>query len=431
MDLLHPMTKRGEHQIHDVHRPRIQGPAGPGDVLERAVVHPVVLEVVQPPQGQRGAARPALGRVVVDHVEDDLEARGVQRPDHRPDLVEHGLGSGPLGGRRGQRRLRGEERHGRVAPVVREPQPGQVGLVHRGMDRQQLHARHAELLQVCRDSRMRETRVRAPLLGRHVGVAPGEPLDMRLVEHRRVPVHDRPQVVLPVEGVADDDRPHGLLAVIGRAGQGILVEAIEHRVDLDREERAQQGRGVRHAPCPRILEQPRRGEELPTGGVPRAMGPQPVLRARNHPGHMVPVEPALDVPQPLPPLRAAMAHAQVDGLGARGGHGEGASSRGVDREAGGGGSGRGRGTVGMICWHRRILPPSAVTIALRGPGDVRIVGMSPRSSSGESRPRAGAGPHGHVAVRGPRSLRGQGRSRTTVQLARADRIDARRGSPSA
>ena len=55
-----------------------------------------------------------LGRVIVDDVENDLEAGPVQRLHHVPELVERAerIGCGcifPMGRK---------ERHGRVAPVV-------------------------------------------------------------------------------------------------------------------------------------------------------------------------------------------------------------------------------------------------------------------------------------------------------------------------
>ena len=40
-----------------------------------------------PLEGQRGAQVVAFGGVVVDHVEDDLDARPVQRPDHRLEFL--------------------------------------------------------------------------------------------------------------------------------------------------------------------------------------------------------------------------------------------------------------------------------------------------------------------------------------------------------
>ena len=143
--LLHPVAQGGEDQVHRVHGAGVEGAAGAGDVLGDAVVGPVVLEVVQAAQREGGAVAAALGGVVVDHVEDHLEAGRVQAAHHGLDLLEHRLGAGLLGGGGREGGLGGEVRHGRVAPVVRQPQPGQVRLVHRGMDREQLDAGHAKV----------------------------------------------------------------------------------------------------------------------------------------------------------------------------------------------------------------------------------------------------------------------------------------------
>src|SRR5699024_8025521 len=148
MDLVDPVAQRGQDQVHHVHRPRIQGATGAGDVEEGAVVGPVVLQVVQTAQRQSRTVGSSLSGVVVDHVQDHLEAGRVQAAHHRLDLVEDRLGTGPLRGGGGQGGVGGEEGQCRVTPVVGQPQPGQVRLVHRGVDRQQLDGGHAQLAQI-------------------------------------------------------------------------------------------------------------------------------------------------------------------------------------------------------------------------------------------------------------------------------------------
>ena len=70
-----------------------------------------------PGQGWTGVA--ALTRVVVDNVEDDLDARLVQERDHAAELVDDRLGAALARGLGGVGGLGGEEGEGGVAPVVR------------------------------------------------------------------------------------------------------------------------------------------------------------------------------------------------------------------------------------------------------------------------------------------------------------------------
>ena len=83
-------------------------------VPRAAVLEDVVREVVQPAEAERRPVEAALGRVVEDDVEDDLEARPVQRLHHVTELV-HGA-ERILS--RAVRLVGREERHRRVAPVV-------------------------------------------------------------------------------------------------------------------------------------------------------------------------------------------------------------------------------------------------------------------------------------------------------------------------
>ena len=101
-----------------------------------------------PRKRQRRAQVVALGGVVVDHVEDDLDARLVQRPDHRLELL-HLLAAVAAGG---VGVVRGEEADGVVAPVVAQAPLRQVAVVHELVHRHQLDRGHAEPLEV-RDHR--------------------------------------------------------------------------------------------------------------------------------------------------------------------------------------------------------------------------------------------------------------------------------------
>ncbi|MBG9885181.1 hypothetical protein ABE10_00980, partial [Bacillus toyonensis] len=119
LHLLSPVAQRVEDQASCRVDGGVEGVAAAGRVDVGAVgLLPVVAGVVDPAQACPRAVGPALGRVVEDDVEDDLDPRLVQEPHHALELAEHRIGAAPscLGGRiRGMRR---EEVQGVVPPVV-------------------------------------------------------------------------------------------------------------------------------------------------------------------------------------------------------------------------------------------------------------------------------------------------------------------------
>ena len=96
---------------------------------------------------QRRPAVVALGGVVEHDVEQDLEAGGVQRLDHRLELGH--LAAGPAGADGGRVAVvGGEEADGVVAPVVGQPPLDQERLGHVLVHGQQLDRGHAEVDEV-------------------------------------------------------------------------------------------------------------------------------------------------------------------------------------------------------------------------------------------------------------------------------------------
>ena len=113
----HPVPQRVHDELQHVGVAGVEGVAAAGvvDVAARlALVQPVVGRVVDAAEAQRRPALVALGGVVVDHVEDDLDARRVQRTHHRLELA-HLLAPAAAGA---VRRMRGEVPQRVVAPVV-------------------------------------------------------------------------------------------------------------------------------------------------------------------------------------------------------------------------------------------------------------------------------------------------------------------------
>ena len=119
-----------------------------------------------------------LGGVVVDDVEDDLDALAVQELDHALQLVD-----GTLRVLRGRIGTMGrEEAEGVVAPVVGQPAAHQVRFVGERVHGQQLDGRHPEGGEVGHRRGVGQPGVRAPQLGGHTGVQRGLVADMGLVD---------------------------------------------------------------------------------------------------------------------------------------------------------------------------------------------------------------------------------------------------------
>ena len=112
-------------------------------VLDEAVVG----RVVDALEAQRRAEVVALGGVVVDHVEDDLDAGGVHRLHHRLELL-HLLAQ--VAGARRRRRAGAKKAEGVVAPVVAQALLEQGVVLHELVHRHQLDRGDAEPREVAR-----------------------------------------------------------------------------------------------------------------------------------------------------------------------------------------------------------------------------------------------------------------------------------------
>ena len=139
--------------------------------------------------------------MVVDHVEDDLDAGAMQRLDHPLELLDL-LAVRPGGG---VGRVRRQEADRRVAPVVRQPSLVDEALLHDLVHREQLHRRDAERGQVLDGRVGGEAGVGAAQILAHAGMPLREALDVQLVDDGLVPRGLERPVALPVEAGVDDD----------------------------------------------------------------------------------------------------------------------------------------------------------------------------------------------------------------------------------
>ena len=236
--LADPVAQRIQHHLNGLRMVHVDGVARARHVdrLDRArggvtVVH-VGVETA-PGQGRTGVA--ALTRVVVDNVENDLDARLVQERDHAAELVDDRLGAALARGLGGVGGLGGEEREGRVPPVVRQASFGEEGLVALRVDGQQLDGGDAQVLQVGHGGRVSQARVGAAQLRGHTGHVLREALDVDLVDDGGLP--RRVGLRRDREGGLYDDRArHIRRGVDGGAAQRVLggVEVLIHAVRVDR-----------------------------------------------------------------------------------------------------------------------------------------------------------------------------------------------------
>ncbi len=225
-----PVAQRVHDQLQRVRVPHVERVAGAGVVHVVPLVvldHPVVGLVVDALHAQRRTEVVALRGVVVDHVEDHLDAGRVQGLDHRLELL-HLLAELTGGGVVG---VRGEEAEGVVAPVVAQALVEQRGVVDELVHRHQLDRGDAELGEVLDDGRVGDAGVRAAHVLRHVRVQLGEPLDVGLVDDRLVVGDVQEPVALPVEERVDHDAEgHVLRRVVVVAGVGVAEVVAEQRL---------------------------------------------------------------------------------------------------------------------------------------------------------------------------------------------------------
>ena len=284
--LLDPVAQRVEGHLDHAGLGEVQRVAAAGGVDVLAVaVEAVVGRGVQAPPGQHRPAGVALTGVVVDDVEQHLDAGRVQVGDHGAELVHRAdrVGAGCVAG------VHGEEAERVVPPVVHRAAPGQVGLVDDGVHGEQLDAGHAEPGQVGDRRRVSQPGVGAAQVLGDSGQAAGQALDVRLVDHRVGPVDAGPAGVRHIRRPRPAARGCGEHSVRGErrrvAWVGAAWIAVQRVVHLMAEQLGHQGQppprpraGLRQGDRPRVRVEQQLGRvvEVAAPGFPGAVGAQPV-----------------------------------------------------------------------------------------------------------------------------------------------------------
>ncbi len=178
----------------------VDGVTGAGVVDVVAVIvgqGAIVGEVVDALEGQRRPHFVAFCRVVVDHVENDLDPGIVERAHHVAEPGDAAWTVIALGRR--------EEAERVVAPEIAQALFQKEIVIGKFMDRHQFDGGDAEALDIADDRLVAHALEGAAQVFRDGGMQLGEALDMGLVENRVRPGDIRPTVVCPVMGRRIDD----------------------------------------------------------------------------------------------------------------------------------------------------------------------------------------------------------------------------------
>ena len=300
-----PVAQRVRDQAQDarVHGVERVARAREVHVPARVVVRePVVRGVVDALEREHRAEVVPLRGVVVDDVEEHLDARAVERLDEPLELT-HLLAPGA---RRRVRRVGREVPDRGVAPVVPEAALVQEVLVGDVVDRHQLDRRHAERCEMADGGVRGEPGERPPKLVGDARAAHREPLHVQLVDDRVRPRRLQERIALPVELRVDD---HALRDRVGV----VLVVPLEIGVGAARGHVRQRARSARvHLPVDRLRvrvdEELRRVEAVALLRRPRPVHPIAVPLTGPDPGDVaVPV-----VRRPLGQLDAGLAALVVE-----------------------------------------------------------------------------------------------------------------------
>ena len=197
--LQHPITQAVHDQLQYPGMHHVEGVAATGEVHVVARVlgaQAIVGLVVDAAEGQRRTEVIALGGMVVDHVEDHLDAGGVQALDQGLEFADMTTLRITHVGRK--------VTNGVIAPVIAQALFHQMPVHDETVHRHELDRRDTEALEVVDGRLGAQTRIGALQRRRHVRMQHGKTLDVQLVDDGVVPGRARWPVVAPGEGRVDD-----------------------------------------------------------------------------------------------------------------------------------------------------------------------------------------------------------------------------------
>ncbi len=177
-----PVAKAVHQQLDGMRVHHVQRVAATGEVHVVARItrdHPVVGQIIDTAERKRRPGLIAFGRMVVNHVQDDLKAGVVECLDHLLELANHF--------RRSLRvaripRLRSEESQRVVAPIVPQSPVDEMSVLDEGMHRHQFERGNTQFFQVFDDRLGRHPRIGAAQVLRDLRMHFAHSANMRFVD---------------------------------------------------------------------------------------------------------------------------------------------------------------------------------------------------------------------------------------------------------
>jgi hypothetical protein len=243
--------------------------------MARIIVdEPVIARVVEPAERQGRAEFTAFGGVVVDDVENDLDAGRVQAPHCDAHLVDRAVGE--------IARLDRKEADGVVAPIVAQPLLQQKAVLHERLDRHQFDRGNAEPAQMIDHALIGERREGSSFVGTDVVAQHGQAAHVGFINDGVGPWNVGGPVVAPVEAVVGDDR----LDHPGRAVAPVEGEIGALRGDPKTKQSVGPAQTPVDAPRIRIEQQLMRIESVPGLRLVGSMGAITIEQARTRIGQI-------------------------------------------------------------------------------------------------------------------------------------------------
>ena len=223
VERLHPVFQAFIRKMRNRRMAEIERVTAAGPVLIIAIVpDPIIATVINSAHGERRAVEIAFCAVVQHHVQNDLNARRVERLHRIAELVPR------LFRMDGIARLEREHRQRVIAPVVAQPQPLQTRLAGKMGDGEQFQSGDAEVFQVGNHGGMPERLVGAAHLFGDRRMQVGQPFDVGFINDGLAPRRLRRGIVFPVIKIVHHHafwRDGRAVAVVGLA-----VAHVEERV---------------------------------------------------------------------------------------------------------------------------------------------------------------------------------------------------------
>ena len=183
----------GHSRMAEIERVTATGPV----VVIAIFPYPIIATVINSAQGERGTIKIAFSSVVQHHIQNDLNARLMQRLYRIAEFIPRLIRMHRIAW------LKRKHRQRVVTPVVAQPQPLQTRFAGEMRHRQQLQRGDPQMLQVSNHHRMRERLIGAADLFGDRRVQIRQPLDVRLVNHGFAPRGARRFITFPVVELVD------------------------------------------------------------------------------------------------------------------------------------------------------------------------------------------------------------------------------------